>query len=214
MAFTLANGTIIEMEATSSADFAITGMTNANPTVVSAADAEVGDVVVIEGLGWLKLTNRAFQATAATADGFTLGGVDTTGVKYPAGSGVGTGHLVATWVQLAQVTDVATNGGEQQFYTFGFLEEDDDRQLPTSKSPASMTLTVADDPDQPYMPVVEAADEDRGIRAIRFRKPNGEILVFAATVSVSFIPNFTRNELITRTITFSFQGRPARYEAA
>lgn len=211
--FMLANGTTIDIEATSGDSFAITGITNANPAVVSAADADaaVGDVVVIDNLGWTKLNGRAVKATAVTADGFTLGGVSTVGTAYPVGGGIGEGHLVATWAQIAEVMEVALSGGEQQFYTFGFLEEDDDRQLPTSKSAASITLTVADDPELPYVAVVEAADQDRAVRAIRFNKPNGEQMIFAATVSISAIPAFTRNELITRTITLSLQGRATRY---
>lgn len=216
MSYSLANGTTIDIEATSGPSFAITGITNANPAVVSAADADatVGDVAVFDELGWTGLNGRAFKATAVSGTGFTIGGVNTTGDRYPVGGGVGSGHLVETWSQISQVTEVGSSGGEQQFLTFGFLEEDDDRQIPTSKSPASVTLTVADDPALPFIAIVEAADQDRLPRAIRFNKPNGEQLVFAAFVSISPVPAFQRNELITRVITLSFNGRPSRYAAA
>lgn len=217
MAYSLANGTTIDIEATSGPSFPITAVTNALPAVVAAAtaDAAVGDVTVLDSLGWVSLNGRAFKATAVSSAGFTLGGVDTTNTdRFPAGGGIGTGHLVDTWTQIAQVTAVAPTGGDQQFLTFGFLEEDDDRQLPTSKSPSSVALTVADDPNLPFIAVVEAADQDRLPRAIRFNKPNGEQMVFSAFVSISPVPAFARNELITRVITLSFNGRPSRYAAA
>ena len=216
MSYSLANGSTIQIEATSGPTFAITGATNANPTVVAAADADatVGDIIVIDSLGWTPLSGRGFRASAVSAAGFTLGGVDTTNTTdYPAGGAVGEGHIAATFVQIAQVTDVASSGGEQQFLTFGFLEERYDRQIPTTKSPASLTLTVADDPNLPFVAICEAADRDQIPRAIKINKPNGESMVFAAYVTITPVPALARNELITRQITLSFQGLPIRYEA-
>jgi hypothetical protein len=214
--YALSNGTTIDIEATSGDSFAITAITNAAPPVVAAADAAaaVGDVAVFDTLGWTGLNGRAFRATAVSGTGFTLGGQDTTNTgRYPTGGGVGEGHLVDTWTQISQVTEVGSTGGEQQFLTFGFLEEDDDRQLPTTKSPASVTLTVANDRSLPFVAVVEAADQDRKPRAIRFTQASGESMVFSAYVSISPIPAFARNELVTRVVTLSFNGRPAFYAA-
>src|SRR5690606_25278015 len=135
--------------------------------VVTAAGhgLEDGDEGVLEG-GMARLPGRAVRATEVDVDSFSLDGIDTTNVqRYPAGGGPAAARKVLPRAPVPQITEVATSGGDQQFTTFGFLEDDDDRQLPTSKSPATMTLTVADDPAQPFVPVVEAADEDKEARA-------------------------------------------------
>ncbi|QEU28916.1 phage tail protein [Pseudomonas luteola] len=214
MGYRLPNGSIMEIASTYGTQFAVTGITNANPGVVTAPDADVTDGAVIAlTSGWTRLNDRAFRADAPTADGFTLEGVDTTGSAYSAGAGVGSGRAVSAWAQISQITDVATSGGEQQFATFGFLEEDEDRQLPTTKSAMSMTLTVADDPTLPYVATCEAADDDREPRVLRLTLPNGSVILYNAYVSISATPSLSRNNIMTRTITLSLAGRPVRYAA-
>lgn len=215
MAFTLPNGSTFEIAATYAPAAPVTAISNASPPVVTATGhgLEDGDVVVLE-VGMARLTGRAFRVTAVDVDSFSLEGIDTTNVqRYPAGGGTGTARKVLTWVQIPQITEVATSGGDQQFTTFGFLEDDDDRQLPTSKSPATMTLTVADDPAQPFVPVVEAADEDKEARAQRLNLPNGDVILYNSNTSITSTPALARNNLMTRQISLALQGRITRYSA-
>lgn len=215
MAFTLPNSSTFEIAASYGSAVDITAISNASPPVVTAAghDLEDGDVVVLE-VGMARLTNRAFRVIDVDEDTFALEGIDTTNVqRYPVSAGVGTARQVLTWVQIPQITEVTTSGGDQQFYTFGFLEDDDDRQLPTSKSPATMTLTVADDPAQPFVPVVEAADEDKQPRVQRLNLPNGSVILYNSNTSITSTPALSRNNLMTRQISLALQGRIARYSA-
>ncbi|WP_040263667.1 phage tail protein [Pseudomonas massiliensis] len=216
MAFTLPNGSTFDFAASAGTAVAITAITNANPAVATAAGhgLDDGDVIVITS-GWSKLTGRTVRVTDVTADAFALEGINTTNTqRYPAGAGKGSLSQVLTWVQIPQITEVATSGGDQQFLTFGFLEDDDDRQIPTTKSPASMTLTVADDPTQPYVPVVEAADEDKEVRAQRLNLPNGDVILYNSIASITSTPTLSRNNLMTRAISLALQGRVTRYSAA
>lgn len=214
MAFRLPNGSTFDFAATYSADVTITGISNANPAVVSAAGhafAE-GDIVVITS-GWVKVTGRAFRVgTVEAGTTFTLESLDTTDVtRYPAGTSAGSVKKVETWVNIPQITGVTSSGGEQQFYTFGFLEEDEDRQLPTTKSPAVLTLTVADDPAQPYVSVVERADELKEERVQRLNLVDGSVILYVSVPSITMTPSLTRSEIMTRTISLAQQGRITRY---
>lgn len=216
MSFRLPNGSTFDFAATYSAEVTVTGISNANPAVASAtAHGFVeGDIVVLTS-GWVKLTGRAFKVGTVTTDTFQLLGVDTTSTqRYPAGTSAGTAKSVETWVNIPQITEVASSGGEQQFYQFGFLEEDEDRQIPTTKSPSTLTLTVADDPDQPYVAVVEAADELKEERIQRLNLVNGDIVLYNSIASISNTPSLTRNQLMVRTITLAQQGRVTRYKGA
>lgn len=216
MAFKLPNGAIMEIGSVFTAAVLASAISNANPAVVTAAghDLEDGDVIVVNS-GWTRLNDRVARVDAAAADSFSLQGVNTSNLDvYTAGSGAGSVRSVSAWAQISQITEVATSGGDQQFTTFGFLEDDDDRQLPTTKNPISMTITVADDPLLAYVPVVEAADEDKEARVVRLKLPNGSVIYYNAYVSITSTPTLSRNNIMTRTITLSLAARPTRYQAA
>lgn len=216
MAFKLPNGAIMEIASVFSAAVLATAISNGNPAVVTAVGHDLvdGDIIVATS-GWTRLNDRVARVDAALADSFALEGIDTTKTNvYTAGAGVGSVRTVSAWAQIAQITEVATNGGDQQFFTFGFLEDDDDRQLPTTKSPISMTITVADDPLLPYVPICEAADEDKESRVVRLKLPNGSEIYYNAYVSITSTPSLSRNNIMTRTITLSLASRPTRYQAA
>ncbi|WP_095093842.1 phage tail protein [Pseudomonas sp. Irchel 3A5] len=216
MAFKLPNGAIMEIASVFSAAVLATAISNAAPAVVQAAghDLEDGDIIVVTS-GWTRLNDRVARVDAALTDSFALEGIDTTKTNvYTASAGVGSVRTVSAWAQIAQITEVATSGGDQQFTTFGFLEDDDDRQLPTTKSPISMTITVADDPLLPYVPICESADEDKESRVVRLKLPNGSEIYYNAYVSITSTPSLSRNNIMTRTITLSLASRPTRYQAA
>jgi len=216
MAFKLPNGATMEIAASYSALALVTAISNANPAVATAAgsDFDDGDVVVMAS-GWSRLNDRAVRVIDAATGTFSLEGVNTTNTQvYTTGSGAGSARSVDSWVQIPQITEVASTGGEQQFLTVGFLEDDEDKQIPTNKNPISMTLTVADDPLLPYVSVVEAADEDKEARVLRLNLPDGSSILYNAFVSITSTPTLGRNALMTRVITISLTSRIARYVAA
>ena len=215
MSFRLPNGSTFDFAEEYSADVAVTAISNASPAVATATGHtfKEGDIIVLTS-GWLKLSGRGFRVGKVVGtDTFEILGVDTTSTqRYPAGSSAGTAKSVEKWVNIPQITEVASSGGEQQFYQFGFLEEDEDRQIPTTKSPSTLTLTVADDPDQPFVPVVETADELKEERLQRLNLVNGDIVIYNSIASISNTPSLTRNQLMVRTITLAQQGRITRYK--
>lgn len=212
MAYALPNGSTFEIASTLSTSKTITAITNATaPLVTSVAHGlATGDYILLTS-GWTKANNRVFKITSGTVDNFTLVGVDTTDVTlYAAGAGIGSFKKVSGWTAISQITEIAFSGGEQQFLTFAFLEDKDEKQMPTSKSAISMTLTVADDPSLPYVALVEAADADTQPRALRLNLVTGAVMAYSAIVSVTSTPTVTRNELMTRSIALSLQSRPVR----
>lgn len=216
MAYTLPNGSTFDFASGYSAPVAVTEISNAVEAVVSAAghDFAEGDIVVVTS-GWLKLSGRAFRIkTPVASTSFVLEGLDTTSTtRYPVGGSAGSVTKVTSWVQIAQILDVSFTGGESEFLQFAFLEDSDGRQIPTGKSASSMTLTIADDPNQLFVPVVEAADEDSEPRVQRLNLVNGDTILYNSIASFTSTPSLTRNELMSRTLTLSLQGRVSRYQA-
>lgn len=215
MAYGLPNGSTVDVAATYSLEVGVTSISNANPAVVDAPGHGLadGDIVMLN-VGWSKLTGKAFRVTGSTADSFELENVNTTNTtRFPVGAAVGSLRSVDSWIQISQITAFESTGGEQNMYTFQFLEEDDERQIPTNKSAITVTITVADDPDQPYVPVVEAYDDSKETGLVRMNLVNGDSILYPSVISITSTPTATVNELMTRTITLALQARTTRYSA-
>lgn len=216
MAARLPNGSTVDFVKTYGDDITVTSISNAKPAVANAVGHGLakGDIVVLN-TGWLKLSGRGFRVGAVTTDTFELEGVDTTKTaSYAVGVSAGTVKKAEEWVAVSQITEVASSGGEQQFYQYGYLEEDEDRQIPTTKSPSTLTLTVADDPSQAFVAVVEEADELKEERLQRLNLVNGDIILYNSIASITNTPTLNRNQIMVRTITLAQQGRVTRYKKA
>ncbi|MDH0740221.1 phage tail protein [Achromobacter spanius] len=216
MGVKLPNGAVFSIASAYTAAVPTTAVTNAEQAVVSATGhgVENGEVVEIVS-GWTALDGRIARAAGVTAEALTLDGIDTTNeTRYPVGAGAGQVRKVDEWTQISQIMESASQGGEQQFYGYSFLEDTgDERQIPTTRSARSITLTVADDDKLPHYPVLKAASDDREPRAIRFMLPSGSAIYFRAYVSFSEMPTTTKNEAMTLQVTLSLTGAPTRYSA-
>ena len=214
MALSLANGSTVHIASALDAVKTASGISNAAEAVVSAAahGLETGDIIVLES-GWSGLNGRVFRVVKTDADKFRLGGTDTADtVRYPAGGGAGSFRKVKTWTELDQILEISMSGGEQQYYNYGFLSEDFERQLPTVKSAMSMTFGVADDPERPGYKAAVKADEAKARTPVMIRTPNSVIL-YNGLFSVNKVPSLARNEGMKTTIAYALDGEVTRYSA-
>lgn len=213
--FPLPNGAVLEVAAVLGAAVAFTALTNAAPPVATAAghDIEDGDILLVNS-GWARITDRAVRAAAVVTDTFALGGLNTVNPEiYTAGAGLGSVVPVATWAQISKVTGFTVSGGEQQFLTVGYLEDDDDRQFPTNRNPITLAITVEDQPSAAYVSAVEGFSDSKELTILRLKLPNGDQILFPGYVSITTTPTMERNQLMTRTISVGLSGRPVRYSA-
>lgn len=213
MSVKLPNGATFEHAATYETPLAFSAVSNASEAIctVVGATLAIGDILLVAS-GWTALNNKVVRVKAATATAITLEAIDTTDTTvYPAGSGAGTLKKVLTWVQIPQITDFASSGGEQNYTDVAFLEAQQGFQIPTDKSAASMTITVADDPALPYVPVVTAADTARTIQAARMNLPGTDKLYYGVFTSFSQQPAISRNNVMTKTVSMALQATATRY---
>ena len=216
MGYRIPNGGTFQHAAIYEVALPFTAISNAAEAVatVVGADLDAGDIVLITS-GWSKLDNKVVRVKAATATAITLEGIDTTDTQiFPAGNGAGTLKKVLTWVQIPQVTDLAFSGGEQNYLDVVFLENDQGKQIPTDKSAASMVLTIADDPAQPFNGVLMKADAGKQVGAARLNLPGNDTLFYGVYTSFSKQPAVSRNNLLTRTVSLALQSEPTRYLTA
>ncbi|WP_236248309.1 phage tail protein [Pseudomonas mosselii] len=211
----LPNGSVLEIASTLGTAVPFTALTNAKPPVASAVGHSIdADDILLISSGWALINDRTAKAANVTADAFSLAGLDTTNAdRFTAGAGVGSVVQVSGWTQISKVTGFTVSGGEQQFLTVGYLENDDDLQFPTNRNPISVSVTVEDQPNALYVPVVEGYDDSKELTVIRLKLPGGGQILMPGYVSITSTPTMERNQLMTRTISVGLSGRPTRYSA-
>lgn len=213
MAVSLPNGSTVAIASGYGSAKVTTVVTNASEAVVTSAahGYSNGDFIEFTS-GWSKATNKVFRIKSVATDTFVLEGFDSTSTtNYPAASGVGAVRKVSGFTQLAQITGSSSTGGEQNFATYQFLEDDAEKRIPTNKSAAGVTFTVADDPSLPGYIIASTANDDRAQRAIKITLSNSSIILYNSYVSLSTIPSLTVNELMTVEATLSLLASPVRY---
>lgn len=213
MAVSLPNGSIVAIASGYGSPITVTALSNATEAVATAAAHGLidGDYVEVTS-GWSRLNSKIVRADQLTTGTFDLEGINTTDTqKYPAGTGTGSVRKISGFTQLAQIVGSTSEGGEQQFTTYQFLEADSEVRIPTTKSAAGITFTIADDPTLAGYVIAQAANDDREPRAVRITLSNGAILLYNAYVSLSPIPSLTVNEVMTVEVTLSLLAEPVRY---
>ena len=197
MSASFPNGTIFAVSTGYGSDVSITAISNANPGVADAAShgLSAGDIILLSMPSRLDQRVVRVAANASPDDKFNLEGIDTTSTKiYPSGFGVGTAKEATTFSSLSQVTDVQSAGGEQQFYTWTYLEDGRQRQRPTFKNARSMTIVMDYDPDLAWHNSLLEADQDGTVRVLRATLPSGATIYYSVYVGFDGEPTFTINE--------------------
>lgn len=214
MSVQLPNGFTIALATTYGSAKTVTALTNANPAVgtTSAAHGISNGAILEVTSGWQRINSRGVRAAAAAGSSISYEGFDTTSLtNYPAGTGIGSIREITAFTQISQITDLTTSGGDMQFSTYSFLENDFESQLPTQASAQSLTITIADDPSLAGYIALKAAGEDRSIRMLKMTTPSGGILLYNGYVSFNETPALSKGNINTVSATFSLLAKPTRY---
>lgn len=215
----LPNGSQIFVENEREAEqLEFTAISNASdPVLTMKEDADTklsqGDFVMILESGWGKLHDRVLRvkvaATTSNKKSVTLEGIDTTDTNvFPTGSGAGKLVKIKSWMEIPCVQDLAQDGGEQQYYTYQCLADDQEQQLPTFKSAVSLTYTFAHEYDNAIYPLLRKADESGDVKALRMYVPKAkEMRAWAGVLSFNEIPQTSVNEMETVSLSVSLRGR-------
>lgn len=212
MSVQVPNGTIFAIASGYGSPVTVTALSNASEAVATATNTfSNGDFVEVTS-GWSRLTNKVVRLKTVSGSGFTLEGIDTSNTTiYPAGAGTGTVRKVTGFTQIAQVLSSNTSGGEQQFTTYQFVEADAQKQIPTFKTPQTLTLSIADDAAQPGFIALGVANDDRAQRAIRATLPSGSLILYNGYCSLNRTPTMTVNEIMACQATVSMLAEAVRY---
>lgn len=212
MAVNLPNGITLAVATAYAASLTVTAASNANETVLIVTNTlVVGDFVEFTS-GWSRANNRVFRVKSPTAANLVLEGLDTSSTTfYPPASGTGTIRKINTFTQITQVMGCTSSGGDPQYQTFSFLEQDFDSQIPTTTSAQSLALEIADDPTLAGYIALRTVAASRATTALRATLPAGGFILYNGIYAFDETPSLTKGNLMSVKAGIALQGRPVRY---
>lgn len=213
----LPNGSQIFIEQTrAETEIEATAVSNAKEPVASVSDTsglEKGDFVLVTESVWAGFKNRVLRVKEVVENvSVTLEGDNSTDTsnlnKYPKG-GASSFVKITSWIEIPCVSDIAKDGGEQQFYEKQCLADDRAKQIPTYKTATTISYTFDFDYANPVTSLLIGYDEDGKTRAMRMYVPKASypIRTFSGKPSFDDIPNTTMNEDETVVLAISLDGK-------
>ena len=208
----LPNGSQIFIEASRGSELSASAISNAEKPVFTMSDTDdlaKGDYVIVTESTWGKLLDRVLRVSEVSSNSSaTLEGIDTTDTNvFPSGATAKIAKIKA-WSEIPCVQDLAQDGGEQQYYTYQCLSDDQEQQLPTYKSAVYLTYTFAHEYDNAIYPLLRKADENGEVTAMRMYVPKAkEMRCWAGVLSFNEIPQTAVNEMETVSLSCSLKGR-------
>lgn len=209
----LPNGSQIFIGSTVANAVDVTNVSNAVDPVFSMADTSgfsENDYVIVTSSAWGKLQDRVLRVkSVAEGVSVTLEGIDTTDTNvFPTGTNPAKIAKITAWTEIPCVQDLSQDGGEQQFYTYQCLSDDQEQQLPTFKSAVSLTYTFAHEFDNAIYPILRKLDESGDVTPLRMFIPKArEMRLWAGILSFNEIPQTSVNEMETVSLSVSLKGK-------
>jgi hypothetical protein len=214
MALTLPNGSSLAIASTYGASYDITAITNATEAVASVEVGHglvAGDLVEVTS-GWADLDGKIVRVKLVDTNEVTLEDINSTNLaRYPAGSGVGSLRKITDTTAITQILSFATEGGDQQFYEYQFLEATVQRQIPSVRSPLTINMVLADDQSLPWFAAIKAASDARQPRALLMTLASGAKIYYNAFWSLNEVPTVTVNEAMGLQLSLALVTSPTRY---
>lgn len=212
MSVSLPNGIILALATAYAASLTVSAISNASEAVATVTNTlNAGDLFELTS-GWSNANQRIFRTKSPTGTTVILEGLDTSDTTlFPAGSGAGSLRKINTWTQLQQVMDLTSTGGDPQYQTYSFLEDNYDRQIPTTTSAQSLAINIADDPTLPGYGAMKAAALGRKVTGLRAQLPQGGMLLYNGIVAFDETPTMSKGNVMQCKGGFALQGKPVRY---
>lgn len=190
----------------------ITGITKANPGVVtSTAHGLVnGDLVVLTVQGMYQLDGRVVRVANKTNDTFELEGVDTT--SYDTFTS-GTAEAITFGTTLSTATSVSASGGDFDFIDVTTIHDNVKKQIPGLANPATFSFDNIWDVSDTGLVALKAASDAQAKRAVRFTFANGQKLYFTGYIGATLLPTGGAQEVVKTSVVVTMFGKPTVYSS-
>lgn len=194
---------------------AISGITKANPAVLTYAGADPanGDYIRLTGVkGMIEVNDQVFRVANVNAGSNTLELEDVDSTAFTTFIS-GNMEVITFGVSMTTVQDVNSGGGEFQFTDLTTIHDILQKRIPTVASPFTMQLGCLFNPSDGAHIELEKANDTKTTRAIRIVWATGDVAAWLAYVGASGIPTGSAQQVVKTNVNFEGQGKP-RFWAA
>lgn len=213
MAFYFPEGTKLYFSSTLASALTVSAVSNANPAQATSAGHGLVDLdEVLFTSGWEDATNSVYRVDQQTANTFDFSGLDATNTTfYPAGGGVGTVRKVSNWLEMPQVLDYNTSGGDARLTNVELLASRNGIAVPTGFNPTSINITMAHDPALANYQSMVGLSRTLAPCAFKFVIGGGAVSYGYGYMSVSETPQVARNQVNRVSASLALLGRQISY---
>lgn len=188
----------------------ITGITKANPGVVTStghgwAD---GDYVYYNVEGMYQLDERIVRVDNVTANTAELEGLDTTNFETFSS---GAGQVVTFGTSVTTAVGISGSGGDFEFADVTTIHDAARKQIPSFSSALTFTFDMIFDPADAALAALKAASDLKAKRAMKIKWSTGAIMVLNGYVGASLTPTGSAGELVKTSVVFTAFGSPTYY---
>lgn len=196
----------LEIQKTLDTAVTITGITAANPPVVShsGTDPSEGDIVVLKNIeGMVELNGQAARVANVSAGvSFELEGIDASNYSTFS-SGTGEFAVVSAWETISTATDIQAGDSTPTELDATTLIDKVSQTEYGIPGAASGSVTNLYNPANAGMQEVRDATRNDEERVLRVTFAGGQIIVFNAKISGGQGFNIPKNGLVTNPFNFS-----------
>lgn len=212
--FYFPEGSKIYFSSTFAAPLTVSAATNANPAQATSTGHALVDLdeVLYTANGWEDATNSVFRIDQQTANAFDFLGLDSSNTTfYPPGGGVGTVRKISNWLEMPQVLNVGSSGGDARLTNIELLAARNSIAVPTGFNPIQQTITMAHDPALANYKAMVALSRVLAPVAFKWAIGGGAVSYSYGYMSVSEVPILNRNQVNQVTAQISVIGRNISY---
>jgi hypothetical protein len=213
MAYYFAEGSKFYFSTTFAAAKTVTAVTNASPAVAtSVAHGYSDNDEILFTSGWEDATSSVYRVDQLTADTFSVLGLNATDTNwYAAGTGTGDAKKISTWVEIPQLLNISSSGGDARFTNVELLGKRNSLAIPTGFNAQQLTLTLAHDPAQAaWTSMINIARTLTPV-AIKAVMGGGSVGYGYGYMSVSEMPALARNSVNSVQASIALLGRFVTY---
>jgi len=191
----------------------ITGITNANPGVVSCVGHgyAAGSYVLLPDVqGMTEVRGRVFRVANPLTDSFELEGEDTT--NYGTFTS-GTVQLLTLGTSLGTARGISASGGDYPFVDTTTIHDKASSAIPGTPSAINYTMENIWDVTDTALQAMKVASKLKEQRAFKWTFSDGTIMVFNGYVGANLAPVGNAQDLVTTPVVVTMFGEPTYYAA-
>jgi len=189
----------------------ITGITKANPAVVTSAGHGYsnGDIVFLLVSGMRQVNEMAVRVAGVATDTFQLEGVNSTDFDTFVS---GTVAKVTMGTSITTATNISASGGEFDFIDTTTIHENAKTQIPGLPSAISFSMDHIWDSTDAGLVAMKSASDNQARRVMKFQfGTGGKVLLFAGYVGCTILPGGQAQGLVTTKAVITMNGTPNYY---